>query len=221
MAAYHNVLDSVDYATCPRSIEVGLGDEPYVRMEAARGIPLQDLLNSRQWKHELYDHVATVLAQALVAYVDHFAEPYWDFIFRNMFYAEEERLVTLLDFGIPRLYLPVMAELVQLPPLEVSLGSLVASSVFESARPKHLRRQREHRRAPILAALVLARVQDLRSVDAVRPDVVVHVARTAYRLASGHGGVARRVWYRTCGRAFARPATKFARFRQAARPGAG
>ena len=87
------------------------------------------------------------LLEGLVRYVDTFGEPYWDFIFRNMFYDEDEHLVTFLDFGFPPLFLPILDELERRSPIEVSLAALVASAIFDAGRPKRMGRLREHHHA--------------------------------------------------------------------------
>jgi hypothetical protein len=205
MQVFRQALDGIESATCPRPLELGDAVEPYVRMERARGVPLQDHLASHTWDAPLFDHVSGVLEHALTRYIETFGEPYWDFIFRNMFYDPNLRLVTFLDFGVPTIYMPALDEFRAWSDVEVSLGSLVASSLFEAARPRRMTRRREHRQAVVLAGQVLRCCAHGSETATPRPEGVRGAALTAYGLACGQGGRVRRRWYRHVGAILARP----------------
>jgi hypothetical protein len=204
MRRFAEALDAVEGAECPRPIEVSLGSAPFIRMTRARGEPMQDLLATQAWSPARFEAVATVLDQALNCYVRAFSEPYWDFILRNMFYDVGDEVVTFLDFGIPTIYLPRLEELNRFSPVEVSIGGLVASSIFEAGRPARMKRRLEHRQAPRLSAAVARKaIADGADADGIRA-----VAELTYGLASSHGGPARRAWYATAGRGLAQRGRK-------------
>ncbi len=205
MGRFRAALDDVDLATCPKPLEVGALPEPFVRMELAAGVPMQDHLARTTWSTDMYQRVAEVLRQALIRYVQTFDEPYWDFILRNMFYDANTGIVTLFDFGIPVLYEPAIPDLERLSPLEVSLGSLLASSVFEAGRPRRLSRRREHRQAQVLARTVLMRCLLASDGLPIGSEGVARAARITFDLAASDGGWLRRTWYRSCGRLLTRP----------------
>jgi len=106
LGRFQAALSDLPSSTCPRPLELGRGDEVYVRMERASGLPMQDHLDLRGWPKGMEQQLSTALRQGLIRYVQTFDEPYWNFIFRNMFYDAERRLVTFLDFGFPQLYVP-------------------------------------------------------------------------------------------------------------------
>ncbi len=205
MSRFTAALADVDLAACPEPLELGTVPEPFVRMTRAAGVPMQDHLARTTWTPDTHRRVADVLRRALVRYVETFDEPYWDFILRNMFYDPDTGMVTFFDFGVPALYEPAIADLERLSSLEVSLGSLLASSVFEAGRPRRLSRRREHRQAPLLARTVLVRCLDESHGLPVGIDGVAAAARITYGLAASDGGRLRRAWYRSGGRLLARP----------------
>jgi hypothetical protein len=211
MARFREALDGIDSATCPRPVELGGGPEPFLRMERARGVPMQDHLASEPWDRARYDRVGHVLREALTRYVETFGEPYWDFILRNMFYDPGRDLVTFLDFGVPTIYLPALDRLARHAPMEVSLGGLVASAVFESARPRRMRRRLEHRQAATLAAVVLERCLAASDGLPLSRAGVHTVAFTTYGLAAAGGGWGRRQWYRWYGATLGRQSDKLER----------
>ena len=204
-------LRDVDLATCPRPLEVGAVTEPFVRMERAVGVPMQDHLARTSWTAQDYQRVADVMRIALIRYVQTFDEPYWDFIVRNIFFDPDTGTITFFDFGIPVLYEPAIPDLERLAPLEVSLGSLLASSVFEAGRPRRFWRRREHRQAQALAAEVLARCLDASEGLPVSIEGVARAARLTFDLAATDGGWLRRTWYRSCGRLLTRPSATLRR----------
>ena len=221
MSDYSAALEGLGPARCVRPLDLELSDEPSVLMERAAGIPMQDHLASHTWSPELRDRVSSVLNQALVSYVDTFHEPYWDFILRNMYFDPIEEVITFFDFGIPVIYLPALDKMKRSSPLDVSLGGLVASSIFEAGRPRRMARRREHRQAPALAAGVLRRCLADPGNSAVSVDGVHEIAQTVYGLASRGGGLFRRGWYRSFGPLVARPMATLDAVCHPAPPGQG
>lgn len=205
---FNDALSDVQSSTCPRPLELGQGDDVYVRMERASGLPMQAHLNRRDWPPGMDHELAAVLREGLVRYVETFDEPYWDFIFRNMFYDAEQRLVTFLDFGFPPLYLPMLDELNRRTPIEVSLAALVTSAIFEAGRPKRMIRRREHRRAFRLASMTVHDVASHPAAGTVSIDAIRESASGLYALAAGGGGRLRREWYLRLGALLARPSSK-------------
>ena len=205
MSRFRVALGNVDLATCPKPLEVGVLPEPFVRMERAAGAPMQEHLARTTWNAQNYQRVADAMRIALIRYVETFDEPYWDFIVRNMFYEPTTGIVTFFDFGIPVLYEPAISELQHLAPLEVSLGSLLASSAFEAGRPRRFWRRREHRQAQVLAAEVLTRCLEASEGLPITVEGVTRAARLTFDLAATDGGWLRRTWYRSCGRLLTRP----------------
>lgn len=212
MDGYAAALTTVVGAGCPRSIELlRCGQDVVLRMERAPGRPLRDELNSTVLDAGRYRDLAVVISGALIAYVRTFDEPYWDFIFRNMFYDPAGGVVSFFDFGVPEIYGPFLGELRRRRPLEVSAGGMVASAVFEAARPRHVMRRLEHRQAPVLAASVVQALTEMAPAGSIGVAATLEVARTTYRAASAGGSPLRRGWYRYPGRGLARPGQKFAR----------
>ena len=97
-------------------------------------------------------------------------------------------------------------------PLDVSLGSMVASSVFESTRARCVARRREHRLTPVLAEEVLRRCELDAPPGSVSRAGVLTAARVAFGLASSGGGLLRRSWYDFVGPVIGRPTAKLAGF---------
>lgn len=211
MQRFSTALTDVEGATCPSPIELGSGLEPYIRMERAAGIPMQQYLGANSLRPADYEGLAAVLHIALLRYVETFGEPYWDFIFRNMFYDPHGRVVTFLDFGFPALYLSARDQLQRRSPIEVSVGSLLASSIFEAARPKRMWRRREHSQAFTLAGAVFERFMVTHGGRAVTPAGVRSVVSLAYHLAASGGSRKRRLWYRYLGSVLAQPRAKLDR----------
>jgi hypothetical protein len=211
MVRFSTALADVTAVTCPTPIELGAGPEPYVRMGRAAGVPMQSYLGTTTVDAERSASLADALGRGLIRYVETFAEPYWDFILRNMFYDERTGLVTLLDFGVPVIYAPALADLERHSPFDVSLGGLVASSVFEAARPKRFWRRLEHRQAFSLASAVTRRLLETPGAPGVTPVGVRTVAEVTYGLAETSGGRLLQGWYRLCGSKIAGRDRKFAR----------
>jgi len=204
---FNAALADEEHLTCPRPLQLGQGDEVYIRMERAAGSPMQDHLNLGLLPIA-EAQLAALLSHGLFRYVDTFGEPYWDFIFRNMFFAADPGVVTFLDFGFPDLYLPRLDELRRRTPMEVSLAALVASAIFDAGRPTRMTRRREHARAFRIATLTLHHAVSDPASPEVSIDAVCACATALYALATGGGRRVRREWYLRIGALLARPTAK-------------
>jgi hypothetical protein len=207
---FRDALSGLGGATCPQPLEIRSGASPFIRMERAAGVSMEDYLNDKPWSPELYESVGRTLQEALPRYIQTFGEPYWDFIIRNMFFDPDRRLVTFLDFGIPESYGPLLEELSRYSALEFSLGTLAASPVFESRRPKRIIRRREHRQAFALVSVVLRRFRDAADGN-LKIEEVREAARITYALAADTGGRFRRGWYSSAARILTEPMTRIDR----------
>lgn len=196
-------LVGVDGAACPEPKELIPGSAPSIRMSLAPGSMVSDLL-VRPLGDDVLDRLADVIARASLVYVSTFDEPYFDLHFCNMFYDRSINVVTFVDFGFPYPNEELPAGLRRLTPLEVSVGNLIGSSVFESARPRIAHRRLQHRQALLLASLVAHHPAVVAS-GAVSPAGLLSAARVAYDRPAYRGGWYRRLWYRTAGGVLARP----------------
>jgi hypothetical protein len=197
---FHDALADVPGAACPRPIEVVAGPPAVLRMERAPGTPLLELLRGRRLPPGLLHDLATVAAAAVTRYVEAVGEPYYDFQFDNMLYDGPSCTLTFVDLGLPDRCPP-------LPPgadaLEATLGNLVGSTMFQSARPKWALSRRRHRRA---AALCAAIVQEVAPGDgpALTGDGLQPWTRAAYERSAFKGGRPERLWYGSVGYLLAR-----------------
>jgi hypothetical protein len=206
MSVFRDALRECTGATCPRPLELALGRQPYIRMTRATGIAMEDSLKCEVWSAARFARVGDILCRAVDTYVRTFDEPYWDFILRNMLYDPEKQLVTFIDYEIPPACLRLLDTLSRFSPLDFSVGTLVASSIFEPRRPRRLFRRRQHRQA---SALVRAAVRSFRNPPGVELKVaqVREVAHLNYELATGGGNAVRRVWYKSAALLSTDPAT--------------
>jgi hypothetical protein len=180
-------------ARCPRPLELGTGEPVFVRMERAPGESLTAHLGRRAWSQDEVDRLADVLAGAVRIYVDALAEAYFDFHLRNMTYEPAAGRVWFFDFGIPSNFPPdLVGRLRELPPLDVSVGNLLGSTVFEASRPRTVLQRRRHRQSFLVAEAVRTRLP-------VEPAAVGWVARAAWDAAAADGGPLASAWYRSAG----------------------
>jgi hypothetical protein len=100
-------------------------------------------------------------------------------------------------------------------PLEVSLGNLIGSTVFQSARPTWVTRRRQHRQAGALCASLVEGVLASNPVDVGRLAVA---ARAAYLRSAAPGAWYRRLWYASMGPLVAHRARVGGRVLATARP---
>jgi hypothetical protein len=186
-------LEAVPGATCPTLLYLD-GPPWRVHMTRAPGVPLSVRLAGGALEDAERHAIADVLAVALTRYVCTFSEPYYDFHFRNVVSEAATNTLAFVDFGVPRELAGVLDELNRRNPIEVSLGNLVGSTVFEAMRPRSARVPRERRAQSFaLARAVVAAL--VASHDVVTPAGVAVVARVGYRRSAHRGGVGRRAWY--------------------------
>jgi len=106
-----------------------------------------------------------------------------------MLYDEHSEMLTLVDFGYP---LGQESPATASSPLVISLGNLIGSTVFQSAKPNEFTRLRQHSQAIELCADVVTAVIESRDVA---PDELARAARAAYNRAAHDGPWFRRLWY--------------------------
>jgi hypothetical protein len=193
-------LDRLEGATCPRPIELIMGPVPAIRMERVSGTPLLVLLRAEPLTGPLHDRLAAAASRALVAYIDAVGEPYHDFQFDNMLYDAGSRSVVLVDFGLPDHGTVAVDDAL---PVASSLGNLIGSTIFQSARPKWLLARRQHRQAIDLAATIVHRVLAMAAAE-TSLQALHQRADAAYRRCAFGGGRVRRGWYGTAGYVLAR-----------------
>jgi hypothetical protein len=131
------------------------------------------------------------IAEGLLVYVETFDEPYWDLHFRNMFVAPNARRITLFDFDIPEPEALRRERLSRFTAVEISLGNLVGSTLFNACRLNQLRYGRLHRQSVTLATAVVAEAVE-QSRRQGRPvlalGAVATVARVCFDLSVEPGG---------------------------------
>ena len=212
LTRFHAALRDAGGATCPAPIELTWGSHPVIRMQQATGMPLSEYLGRQELSDRRCDDLAGRMANALRVYVSTFNEPYYDFHLRNTLYdpgastpgPPSDGLLVLLDFGIP-LPEPFEESMVRLyTPIEVSLGNLVCSTVFESARPLHWFRARQHRQAGRLVSAVLRAFSDGEGGEPVSMVTVRSAFRARYAAVAYGGSQASFAWYSTVGFVLAR-----------------
>lgn len=186
---FSRVLLDVEGASCPEPLELVTGHRPQLHMTRAPGVTLLVVLRERAVGAELRDHLAHVSAQALEAYLATFHEPYWDYQFDNMLYDERSDLLTFIDFGIPP---GDRAPSAERSARAVSLGNLIGSTIFQSARPAWILHRRQHRQALALCSAIAVRVlaEEPRQIGDV-----ARFARAAYVRSAWQGRWYRRLWY--------------------------
>lgn len=134
-----------------------------------------------------------------------FGEPYWDLHFRNMLVTPRRHAVVLVDFDIPD-PVDVRLELLRgISPIDVTLGNLLGSTIFNATRPNQLAYLRLRRQSVALAAATIAACGELQgeAAPAVDARAVAQAARACLTLSGHYGSVMRRGWYRTAGRVLA------------------
>lgn len=181
-------------AACPRPIEIVEGPTPRLRMERAPGISLPTLLGNHPLQPGTESQLASTIVQAVDCYIELFEEPYYDLHFRNMLYDRSSQTLTFVDYGFPDG--SVLPPLVS--PHDVSLGNLIGSTIFESARPKWLLRRRQHRQSSRLCAAIVARFLDARHRQVTLTGLRA-ASQAAYERSAFPGASSRRVWYASAG----------------------
>lgn len=200
LARYHAALAGSPRARCPRPVELSTTDPPSVRMERVAGSCLAVHLARERLTDPELECLATVVVDALLVYVRTFAEPYYDLHLRNTALDPASGVVTFFDFGVPDAIQPdLLARMNRLAPLDVSLGNLLASTVFEAMRPRGVLRLRRHRQSLRLVEKVLAIASAIDVDHQPSPErpVVEWVAAAVLRSLTAERGLWRTAWYRT------------------------
>lgn len=199
LSRFSAALDEIPGARCPRSLGVSGGPHPSVRMTRAEGVPLSERLGLPLDDQEI-GWLTRVLSDGLRAYVETFGEPYYDFHFRNMLYDVPRREIAFLDFGVPDHLVSARSEVDRLSPVDVSLGNLYGSSLFEAVRPRNLHRLRQNRSTVLLATSVVETLLDGSRwpAGAIPPSRAGLRQATAivYRQSASWGPRSHRLWYR-------------------------
>ncbi len=199
LARFSAALVDEPVASCPRPLELVHDPEPGYRMTWVEGEDLADHLTDRTVPDDRLVDIGRTIARALHAYVTAVGEPYHDLKLGNVLVAPGGDLV-FVDVGPPQGDLrPADAD----DAYEVSVGNLLASVVFDSARPLWFVRGRMRRQnAAVAAAVVDTLGQEVRPL---RGDVLKLAAEHAYRRNTfGRGSAPRTLWYATVGRAVGR-----------------
>lgn len=197
---FHRALGDVTGAGSPRPIEIRSDPEVVIRMERAPGRPLLDVLRHRDLAPDLVERLAAVAAAAVTRYVDALGEPYADFQFDNMLFDEASEGLTFLDLGPPDGGHPPPPGS---PALELTLGNLIGSTVFQSARPRWALASRQHRQAVALCSRIVERVDRFEG-RALAPGDLHACAVAAYQRCAFKEGWAGWIWYRSVGYFLAR-----------------
>jgi hypothetical protein len=212
---FADALAEVPGAGCPRPLEVRAGTVVDLRMERAPGLPLLEVLRRRRLPDALRIRLAEIAGTAVIRYVAAVGEPYHDFQFDNMLFDGATGTVTFLDLGLPDGSHAVPCDV---SPLEVTLGNLVGSTMFQSARPKWALAVRQHRQAATLCAAIVENVARAPGVR-VSGEHLQACTRAAYGRSAFKEGRAGRLWYSSVGYALARrPSMLGIRFSPPLRP---
>ncbi len=187
-------LTDVPGAACPRPLEL-LSVPPGLRMEHAPGVDLFELLGREPLAAATRARLAQTMAAAITAYVGALGEPLPDFKFDNVLYDAPAGTLTFVDLGPPQDAVPAAGGL---SAYEITLGDLLGSIVFQSARPRNALPRARHAEAAALAvavhgALVSAGAAPLRTAELVR------AAEAAYRRCALGRSLRRDAWYATAG----------------------
>jgi putative peptidoglycan lipid II flippase len=201
MNAFADALAGHGRLDAARGIEVVEGPRPTLRMSRLAGIALTEHLARTKLTADDVAMIAGALHDGLTSYTTTTGEPYYDFHLRNCVHDAPTKRFGLIDFGVPEHF--AGAELGSA--LEVSLGNLVGSTVFEAARPYQLLRRRQRAQTLRVCAAVLASFQPGTDGDPTWAGIE-RAARVTWDRCAAKGGRVRRLWYRTAGYVLARRA---------------
>ncbi len=196
----HAALADLAGVKSPRPLEIRAGAVAELRMERASGLPLLALLRTRRLDSGLVAGLSALAASGAIRCVEALGEPYDDFQFDNMLLDDASGVLTFVDLGRPDRSSPPPAGA---SALEVTLGNLVGSTMFQSARPKWLCAVRQHRQAVRLCTAIVARAADHQG-EAPSAHGLQACAVAAYERSAFTGGWAARLWYSSVGWAVAR-----------------
>jgi hypothetical protein len=185
------VLRRVDGVTCPDVLELVADPAPQVRMERVPGRPLISLLRAKRLNRSCIAALAESAAHGLAAYIGGVGEPYHDFQFDNMLYDEQTATLGFVDVGDPS---DMAAWPTGCSAEAISLGNLIASTMFQSVRPRWLLARRQHAQAALLCGAVVERSLVLSPTRPSRSELASCASTVFVRLAYG-GRIHRRLWY--------------------------
>ena len=189
------VVGEAARSASPEPLALLPGPPPTIRMGAVAGRPLLDVLRERRLRRAQLEEAAATAAHVLVAYVAAAGSPYYDFQFDNMLYDEGSATVGFVDLGLPE---GGTTDSSGLTPIDVSLGNLIGSTIFQSARPKWLIQRRQRRQAAQLCRSIVRGAGE-RSADKVRMDGIRRTAQDTYGRCAFGGDRVKRLWYSSVG----------------------
>lgn len=185
-------LESLEGISCPKPVSVDISDNPVVAMENCKGQSLHHFIYKGDNSSIMYS-LAGKLSQALLAYIDEFDEPYWDFCCQNILYEEASDELTLLDFNPPN----------SLPPsiflhenTAISLGNFVGWALYDSVRPNAIFNKYNN----VILAFSAMLMENVIKKSGCELNDVLHVMNLTYIRLGHKGSVFRRVWYGSAGR---------------------
>jgi SAM-dependent methyltransferase len=188
----------VDGASSPRPLAMGTGPQPIITMTRCAGQPLLDVLGARRLPPERLERLSTVAAATVTSYVVRAKEPYSDFQFDNMLYDEHTGELGFVDLGYPDGARPIGDD----SPLAASLGNLIGSTVFQSARPGWVHKRRQRQQAAVMCAATVRSAAATGS-PATTVNDLAKSARQVYQRNAFGGSWLRSLWYATAGYALA------------------
>jgi hypothetical protein len=199
LRGFATALEGVPGVACPQPLEL-LADPPGLRMEHAPGTNLLDLLAGMRLDAGARARLAGLMAVAIGAYVRALGEPLPDFKLDNLLYEPAAGGLTFVDLGAPQDAVPAAEGLSD---YEVTVGDMLGSVVFQSARPRHVLRRRQHAES---VALAVAVIDALRGGGAgpLRDAELHRAGRAAYRRCAFGRSARRSAWYATAGYLLAR-----------------
>jgi hypothetical protein len=187
-------LDQIPEVTCPQPLGMVEKPAPGFDMAWVEGTKLIDHLAAERLPDGDLVALAARIATALRVYVETVKEPYSDLKLDNVLLVASGSLA-FLDLGVPQDAAPPADDE---SPYESSVGNLLASLVFESARPKRFLRRRLHQQSVRVAAALVSTL--LEGGVRLRTGPLLAAARRAYlRSTFDRGGVVRTAWYATVG----------------------
>lgn len=187
-------LADVPGVSCPRPLGPVEDPGPGYRMSWVDGVDLCEHLRRPVPPAEL-DRLGRTIGAVLRTYVEAVGEPYTDLKLGNVLVGRDGALA-FCDVGLPDGAVPPLDAT---GAAEVSVGNLLASLLFDSARPGWFWRRRVHRQSAVLAAALVAGFADAgRPLD---PDALRAATDQAYRrITFDRRSPLRTAWYATAGR---------------------
>jgi hypothetical protein len=177
---------------------MALGPPPIITMTRCAGQPLVEVLAGRRLPRESLERLSVVAAGVVTSFVMRAEEPYPDFQFDNMLYQANTDELAFVDLGYPDGSRRTSDE----PPLAASLGNLIGSTIFQSARPGWVHRRRQRQQAAVLCAATVRHATAAGAPATAVEDLVKSARRVYQRNAYGRSRL-RSLWYATAGYAMA------------------